>query len=93
MNDPNELRMTLAGSPTPASDFHPTEAIIESAQQLMDDATYHIQDRVSEEVFCECLACGQVDSHTSHCFAPALERWLNEPPPPPLKGTRRNPNV
>jgi len=32
-----------------------------------------------EEVFIQCVACGEWEGHTEDCHVPAVKAWLNEP--------------
>lgn len=53
-----------------------TTLIIDSFEEILDDAIQYHRDSVSEETFRECMVCGEWDSHIKECPIQAIELWI-----------------
>lgn len=56
------------------------EQLIQSLDQVTDDAMIPHHDHVSEESFQECILCGGWDEHMNVCPIPAIETFLKQLP-------------
>jgi hypothetical protein len=55
--------------------FRVSDTVIEAVAELLDTVTNGTYHESTDEVFTQCLMCGEWEGHADECPVPALKKW------------------